>query len=604
MGELLMVSVFWMSLLCAFHCFHSMPMPCNISLIDSCAASLYLANPQSEDSEYVANLFHVNPTSVRRAVGGGFVISISCSCPANHGNYTSHMEYTVQIGDTWEIISSRFGGLVVETPEKMLIGLMTVGLDLFCGCTDGVELLTYVVKRGDTLFTLYSRFGADVNKTAELNMIKDQTLINEGDVLFIPASGLEHLTMLSDNESRPRKASQMHVHIILAIAAATTLVILIIIVIFSWTYNHKRKERVILGAPSSGIGCLDCYRMPFPLEKKKSISTIKSHSSSEEYGGSVVGSFISDKMTIFSFSETRDATLNFSASQKLGQGSYGSVYHGTLRGQDVAIKQMKNTKSKEFLAELNILCKVHHNNLIKLIGYSVGEEYLFLVYEVAQNGSLSDHLHNPAAKGHTPLSWETRIQIALDAAKGLEYIHEHIKPYYVHRDVKTSNILLDSNFRAKVADFGLVKLLENSPEIGSTTSKIVGTFGYLAPEYVRDGCVTPKTDVYAYGVVLMELITGRPALSNNTNTENVPHSGHRSVVDLILSAFADGRDTTARLVECMDPALVSFHRDSLFQMALLSKDCVDEDWKRRPDMSKVVLRLSRILVSSREPHGL
>ncbi|KAK1264924.1 hypothetical protein QJS04_geneDACA016127 [Acorus gramineus] len=102
----------------------------------------------------------------------------------------------------------------------------------------------------------------------------------------------------------------------------------------------------------------------------------------------------------------------------------------------------------------------------------------------------------------------------------------------------------------------------------------------------------------------MELITGQPALMNNTNTENAPHSGHRSVVDLILSAFADGQDTPVRLVECMDPALVSFHRDSLLQMALLSKDCVDEDRKRRPDMSKVVLRLSRILVSSREPHGL
>lgn len=302
---------------------------------------------------------------------------------------------------------------------------------------------------------------------------------------------------------------------------------------------------------------------------------------------------------MFSYNEVRDATSNFSTSLKIGQGSYGSVYLGKLRGKNAAIKQMKNTKSKEFSSELKILCKVH-SNLIELIGYAAGGDSLFLVYEYAQNGALSDHLHWPSVKGKKPLAWTTRVQIALDAAKGLEYIHQYTKPYYVHRDVKTSNILLDSNFRAKIADFGLVKLLEHSPEIAAAASRIVGTFGYLAPEYVRDGCVTTKSDVYAFGVVLMELITGQQALSRDANPGNNQYTEHRSLVDYMLAVFNDTKDFMAKLTECLDPNLTRYHKDSMLQMALLSKDCVDENWKRRPDMSNAAIRLSHILISSKE----
>ncbi|XVE71168.1 hypothetical protein DITRI_Ditri10aG0128900 [Diplodiscus trichospermus] len=164
------------------------------------------------------------------------------------------------------------------------------------------------------------------------------------------------------------------------------------------------------------------------------------------------------------------------------QGSYGSVYLGKLKGTDVAIKQLKNTKSKEFISEINILCKVLPSNLIELIGYAAGGHSLFLVYEFAQNGALSDHLHGSTAKEICDSFKRPTIVLSIvrDAAKGLECIHKHTKPYYVHQDVKTSNILLDSNFRANIADFGLVKLLEHSPEVGAAASRIVGTFGYLA----------------------------------------------------------------------------------------------------------------------------
>lgn len=170
--------------------------------------------------------------------------------------------------------------------------------------------------------------------------------------------------------------------------------------------------------------------------------------------------------------------------------------------------------------------------------------------------------------------------------------------------MKTSNILLDANFHAKIADFGLVKLLEHSPEAGTSASRIVGTFGYLAPEYVRDGHVTTKSDVYAFGVVLMELLTGQPALSRrDTSSGNNQFSEHRSLVDYMLSVLNDTNNPMTELTEFIDPNLTNYHKDSIFQMALLSKDCVDEDWKQRPDMSLIVLRLSRIFSCSEEWHS-
>ncbi|CAK9167582.1 unnamed protein product [Ilex paraguariensis] len=150
-----------------------------------------------------------------------------------------------------------------------------------------------------------------------------------------------------------------------------------------------------------------------------------------------------------------------------------------------------------------------------------------------------------------------------------------------------------------IADFGLVKLLEQSPEVRTAASRIVGTFGYLAPEYVRDGCVTTKSDVYSFGVVLMELLTGQPALSRDAHPTNALYSEHRSLVEYMLSAL-ENDDPWHKLTQCIDPNLTHYHKDSLFQMAVLSKDCVDDDWNRRPDMSHVLLCLSHILECSRK----
>ncbi|XP_063941572.1 chitin elicitor receptor kinase 1-like [Daucus carota subsp. sativus] len=217
-------------------------------------------------------------------------------------------------------------------------------------------------------------------------------------------------------------------------------------------------------------------------------------------------SIITDKSLEFPYSELAEATRNFSLANKIGEGESGSVYYAELRGEKVAIKKMDMQASKVFVAELKVLTNIHHLNLVRLIGYAV-EGSLFIVYEFMANGNLRQHLRG--FPGKAPLSWSSRVQIALDAARGLEYLHEHTNPAYVHHDIKSSNILLDINLRAKVAKFGLAKLEEVGA--GSFLTQFLGTFGYMPPEYYC-GVTSTKKDVYAFGVVLYELISARAAI--------------------------------------------------------------------------------------------
>ncbi|BBN09754.1 protein MpRLK-Pelle_LysM2 [Marchantia polymorpha subsp. ruderalis] len=314
-----------------------------------------------------------------------------------------------------------------------------------------------------------------------------------------------------------------------------------------------------------------------------------------------------EKPIVFHYGEIFAATHKFLETNRLGQGEFGTVYRGTLRHQEVAIKQMKASKSTEFMSELKVLCKVHHTNLVELIGYAAGEENLFLVYEFADNGSLSDHLHDPVSKGNVPLPWTTRVQIALDAARGLEYIHEHTKTHYVHRDVKTRNILLDSFYRAKLADFGLQKLIEHRDEFTDTitTAPICGTYGYLAPEYIRDGVATSKSDVYAFGVVLFELITGREAFQTTKPGSGSHSPQHRqSLISLMLEVLdpePDDLTKTKKFRSCVDPNLDgTYSFQASYKLAQLGKACVDDDAGCRPDMKQIVFSLSQNLLTTIE----
>uniref|UniRef100_A0A7N0VAH9 Protein kinase domain-containing protein n=1 Tax=Kalanchoe fedtschenkoi TaxID=63787 RepID=A0A7N0VAH9_KALFE len=184
----------------------------------------------------------------------------------------------------------------------------------------------------------------------------------------------------------------------------------------------------------------------------------------------------------------------------------------------------------------------------------------------------------------------------------IEYIHEHARARYVHRDIKTSNILLDEGFRAKISDFGLAKLVGKSGDGGVTATRVVGTYGYLAPEYLSEGLATTKSDVFAFGVILFEIISGREAV---TKTEGMATkiSEKRSLASVMLVALRNAPDSRnmSSMKEYIDPGLVDLYpHDCLYKLAMVAKQCVDEDPTLRPDMKQVVISLSQILLSSIE----
>ncbi|BAT80971.1 hypothetical protein LR48_Vigan07g045300 [Vigna angularis] len=297
-----------------------------------------------------------------------------------------------------------------------------------------------------------------------------------------------------------------------------------------------------------------------------------------------------DNSAEFSYEELANATNNFSLANKIGQGGFGEVYYAELNGEKAAVKKMDMQATREFLAELKVLTRVHHLNLVRLIGYCI-ESSLFLVYEYIENGNLGQHLRRSE---FDPLPWSARVQIALDSARGLQYIHEHTVPVYIHRDIKSENILIDRKLCAKVADFGLTKLID----VGSSsllTANLKGTFGYMPPEYAY-GNVSPKIDVYAFGVVLYELISAKEALI----TGGVHGAQLKGLVSLFDAAF-DQQDPTEGLKKLVDPRLGdNYPIDSVCKMALLAKACTESDPQQRPNMSSVVVTLTALTSNSED----
>ncbi|KAK6154630.1 hypothetical protein DH2020_008878 [Rehmannia glutinosa] len=296
-----------------------------------------------------------------------------------------------------------------------------------------------------------------------------------------------------------------------------------------------------------------------------------------------------DKSVEFTYDELAFATNDFNTSYKIGQGGFGAVYYAELRGEKAAVKKMDMQASKEFLAELKVLTHVHHVNLVRLIGYCV-ETSLFLVYEYIDNGNLSQHLRGKVTE---PLAWSTRVQIALDSARGLEYIHEHTVPVYIHRDIKSANILIDNNFRAKVADFGLTKLIG----VGNTLpSRLAGTFGYMSPEYAQYGEESCKIDVYAFGVVLYELISAKAAIVKLS--EVITDS--KGLVALFEDAFNES-DQTEGLRKLIDLRLGDdYPLDSVLKVAHLAKACTNENPQLRPSMRSIVVALMTLSSSTED----
>ncbi|KAI3896567.1 hypothetical protein MKW92_043236 [Papaver armeniacum] len=287
----------------------------------------------------------------------------------------------------------------------------------------------------------------------------------------------------------------------------------------------------------------------------------------------------------------RNVTNNFSQENILGQGGFGTVYKGKLDdGTRIAVKRreggvMSGKGLHEFMSEIAVLTKVRHRHLVALLGYCLDGNERLLVYEYMPQGTLSQHLFNWNEGVFEPLDWTRRLSIALDVARGVEYLHGLAQQSFIHRDLKPSNILLGDDMRAKVADFGLVR---NAPTGEfSVETKLAGTIGYLAPEYAATGRVTTKVDVYSFGVILMELITGRKAL-DETRPEESMHLVHWfRRMHLSRENFSKAIDATINLTEET--------MDTIKTVSELAVHCCAKEPYQRPDMSHIVNTLSSLV---------
>ncbi|XP_019187029.1 PREDICTED: probable receptor-like protein kinase At5g47070 [Ipomoea nil] len=300
----------------------------------------------------------------------------------------------------------------------------------------------------------------------------------------------------------------------------------------------------------------------------------------------------------FSFSELKSATKNFNRSTKIGEGGFGPVYKATIKNSedpasrvDVAVKQLSRRGlqgHREWVTEVNVLGVVEHENLVKLVGYCAEDDergiQRLLVYEYMPNRSVENHL---SAKSETPLSWAMRLKIARDAACGLAYLHEGMDFQIIFRDFKSSNILLDEQWNAKLSDFGLARL---GPQEGLThiSTAVVGTMGYASPEYVQTGRLTSKNDVWSYGVFLYELITGRPPLDRNR-----PRS-EQKLLEWVKPHLSDSK----KFRQIIDPRLEGNILKSAHKLSLVANRCLVRHPKSRPKMSEVLDMLNKVLEAS------
>ncbi|KAG2333721.1 hypothetical protein Bca4012_016683 [Brassica carinata] len=290
----------------------------------------------------------------------------------------------------------------------------------------------------------------------------------------------------------------------------------------------------------------------------------------------------------FTLRDLQMATNQFSRDNIIGDGGYGVVYRGNLvNGSPVAVKKLLNNlgqADKDFRVEVEAIGHVRHKNLVRLLGYCMEGTQRMLVYEYVNNGNLEQWLRGDN-QNHEYLTWDARLKILIGTAKALAYLHEAIEPKVVHRDIKSSNILIDDKFNSKISDFGLAKLL--GADKSFITTRVMGTFGYVAPEYANSGLLNEKSDVYSFGVVLLEAITGR-----------YPVDYARPPPEVHLVEWLKMMVQQRRSEEVVDPNLNTKPSTSALKRTLLTAlRCVDPMSEKRPRMSQV----ARMLESEEYP---
>ncbi|KAH9302921.1 hypothetical protein KI387_014504, partial [Taxus chinensis] len=547
----------------------------------------------NSDQSQMATINNLSQNQIL-GIGTPVIVPLNCSCAGNYSQ--ANASYIVQSGNTHFIIANdTYQGLSTcqaigrqnSVPSTALDIGMNVLVPLRCACSTKTQaengtryLLSYTTRFEDTLPAIGALYGATEQEIKDANELTDGTIYPYTTLLVplttIPTRAPQSSPPPPSSASEPPTGgggSKTGQHIAIGIGVAAAAVVVAALVTGACIVVRRRRAYQPPEKPLDSI--------PSPTKAKNA---------DLQAGMAEMGHVLPQ----YKFTDLQSATENFNASNRIT----ASVYRGLLGGgTPVAIKQIRGDVSQE----LNILKKLNHVNLVSLLGLCNSNGHFYLIYEYAEHGSLDELLHGPGFETWTSrsssisssvtLSWNQRIQIAFDVASGLHYLHNYANPPYVHKDIKSSNILLDSNYRAKIANFGLAKAAESEGEGFALTRHVVGTKGYMAPEYLSHGLVTPKLDVFSFGVVLLELLSGRGAVSETSN------GGYEEkLLWREIGAVIEGSNPEESLRGFMDPSLrEAYPSDVALAVARLGGECVDEDLNRRPAIDYIVMTLSRWL---------
>ncbi|KAK6128903.1 hypothetical protein DH2020_037342 [Rehmannia glutinosa] len=570
----------------------------------SCQAYLtFRAQPSFNSVSTISTLLSVNssqladlnsvPENAIFETNRMVLIPVTCSCSDQY--YQVNASYVIRRGDTYlDIANNTFEGLSTcqalqvqnDIPARDLLPGERITVPLRCACptqnqsNNGVNyLLSYLVIWTEFVSSIASRFGANTDETLAANGLSEtDPNIYPFTTLLIPLQDPPTSTQITAPQPPPPPSStpppsvpppsggssKTWIYVVVGVVGGLFLASVVGAVVFC----KKKKKPETVASSSQTFESVT-----------KPIGKDADDEDSQDFLESISSMALSLK--VYTFEELKSATENFSPNCLIK----GSVYRGTINGDYAAIKKINGDVSKE----INLLNKINHFNLIRLSGVSFKEGNWYLVYEYASNGPLSDWIYHKSEE--KLMDWNKRLQIALDVSAGLNYLHRYTTPPHVHKDLNSSNVLLDRDFRAKIANFGLARSAEGEEGQFALTRHIVGTKGYMAPEYLENGIISPKLDVYAFGVLLLEILTGK-------EVSMLYEEAHTQLPDILAPVLSenDGQENMRKL---MDPSLQGkYPQDLALVLFRLIYSCLKKDPSDRPNMDDVFQSLSRISTSS------
>ncbi|KMT08334.1 hypothetical protein BVRB_6g141580 [Beta vulgaris subsp. vulgaris] len=597
----------------------------------------FLLNSSASEIGQLNNISELDPIPVGRLI----IVPVRCSCTTTRNRvsnttnrfYQHNARHRLQtLGDTYfSTANNTYQGLT--TCQAMMaqnVYNMTnlvpgdeLLVPLMCACPTTEQqrqygsqyLLSYIVTWGDTPTRIAQMFGADYQSVLDANDLREDDIIYPFTPILVPLTSTPRLTNLrspppplprqsdgrtSDGSGPDTGGGGANKGLFIGIGIGVGVVVLILCCFLYWfcvMRPAKKKPLPVFKSEEKGaykVTESSSLFTPLPVSYTSSQTSNKSSSMGLDGLKLAIGS-----LTAYKFKEIEKATGNFSKENKIK----GTMFRGEFNGDEAAIKVLKGNVPND---EINILKHINHSNITRLSGYCTHEGNTYLVFEYAEKGSIDNWLlpqEKQESEGYDDsfsrpvIGWKQRVQIACNIADALNYLHSYIQPPYIHKNLKSSNIVLDSNFRAKITNFGLARTIQDQSEIGvlHLTKHVVGTHGYLAPEYIENGAVTTKLDVFAFGVVMLELLSGKPAVKPSGTNKG----GADDLLFIVIRKVFEGENVREKLVEFMDSNLRrEYPLDLAYTMAQLGYKCVDPDFNSRPSMSEVSMTLSKIFSSS------